>query len=145
MFSLSSTYFSLGNPLNAIDRWLNPYKHSHTTCLRGNGIDVMWTNRADRKMKKLGRPLNVDMHLYFSCVVVKRVLFHQYPGADYSSVNANINIAFRLVQSTACDPVEFAANHPIERELTENVSSGVRPKTLKIDYQGNNWVGVFSM
>lgn len=143
--SFSTSYFALENPLNMIDRWLNPYKQSCVASLRGNGVDVMWTNRADRKMQTLDKPLSVEMQLYFTCVVAKRVLFHQETDLDIYPVNNNLNIAFRLVQSTACDPIEFAANHPVKCELTDNLSKRVRPKKLKIDFQANNWVGVFTM
>ena len=146
--SMKNSYFELPSPFAVMERWLNPQRHQQRLMLRDKSLDVSWTGRAERQLQQLNGPLLAEMQLYFSCVVKKRVLFHQQPPGDeleILSVNDRLQVAFRAVQATSCDPVEFAANFPVQQEFETLGASKMHPKSLRLDYRDGEWVGEFSV
>ena len=146
--SMKNSYFEMPSPLALLQRWLNPETHSIRLTLRNNPLTVSWTRRADRQLQSLNRPLLAEMQLYFTCVVKKRVLFHQQPPADeleVVEVNEQLQIAFRPVEANSCDPQEFAANFPVKQEFETMGAVKMHPSQLRIDYKGGNWVGEFNV
>jgi hypothetical protein len=85
------------------------------------------------------------MQLYFSCVVKKRVLFHDASEMDKFEVNNKLNIAFRPVQATACSPEEFANNFPIQEEFHSEAANKMLPSMLRLDFINGHWKGDFSI
>lgn len=143
MINIHNSYFSVGNPLQILDKWFNPPRHSKTVTLRDKPVEVEWTRRAQRALESRDNPLIVEMQLYFSCVVKKRVLFHDSYDLETVTVNNDITVAFRTVESTSCDPIEFAENFPIKQEFESKAASKMRPKHLLVDYVDDNWVGEY--
>ncbi len=146
--SFRGSYFELPNPVALLQRWLNPVTHTKQLMLREQPITVSWTRRAERQLQRLDRPLLAEMQLYFSCVVKKRVLFHQQLPRDelqLMPVNDRLQVAFRAVQATSCDPLEFAANYPVQQEFETPGASKMHPKSLQIDYRDGDWLGEFSV
>lgn len=144
---LQQTYFSLGglNPLPALERLRHPYRHQRQTTLRGKTLLVRWTARAERELARRDSPLQVQMQLYFSCVVKKRVLFPESGDTpqDGVVVDERLAIQLRTVQSDRCDPISFAANYPIQAELDSQQASQMRARELRIDYRQGQWQGEF--
>jgi len=143
MINIHNSYFSVGNPLQALDRWFNPPRHTKTVMLRDKPFEVEWTKRAQRAFERRNKPLIIEMQLYFSCVIKKRVLFHDSYDLESINVNDNITIAFRPVESTSCDPIEFAKNYPVKQQFKSTAASKMRPKYLLVDYVRGKWVGEF--
>ena len=145
MINIHNSYFSMGNPIEMLDRWLNPPRNRKTISIRDKEVEVEWTNRAQREMEKRDIPLVVEMQLMFSCVVKKRTIFHASYDLETIQINDKLKVAFRPVESTSCDPVEFAEKYPVKREFDSSASSKIRPKHLLIDYVGGQWAGEFSI
>jgi len=145
MINIHNSYFSVGNPLQMLDRWLNPARHTKNVLLRDKGVEVEWTNRAQREMEKRDNPLVVEMQLMFSCVVKKRTIFHDSYDLETIQINDKLKVAFRPVESTSCDPVEFAEKYPVKREFDSTASSKIRPKHLLIDFVNGKWVGEYDI
>lgn len=146
--SLKNSYFELPSPLAWLQRLLNPPCHQQRLMLRDNPLRVSWTARAERQLQQLNAPLLAEMQLYFSCVVKKRVLFHQTPPAaelEWLGVNDQLQVAFRAVQATSCNPLEFAENFPVQQEFETLGASKMHPKSLQLDYMDGAWVGEFSV
>ncbi len=146
--SLKNSYFALPNPFAMFERWLNPEVQRVALSLRGEPLTVSWTRRAERQLSQRSTPLLAEMQLYFSCVVKKRVLFHEHPPGERLEslrVNEHLQIAFRAVQSNSCDPVEFAANFPVKQEFESMGAMRMHPSSLQLDYRGGRWVGEFSV
>ena len=143
--NLHNSYFAIKNPFEILDRWLHPFKHSSRIQLRGKDLDVKWTRRADDALKLRSTPLTAEMQLYFSCVVKKRVLFHDETTPNNITINKNLGVSFRPVQSTACSPEEFASNHPIKNEFHSNAANKMRPSLLYLDFINGHWQGEFSI
>lgn len=141
---LHAGYFSIKSPLQIIDRRLNPYHNKGSIDIRGKKMSIMYTKRAEIVLEKRTRPLIAELQLYFTCVVQKRVIFHEHTALDTIVANPKLKIAYHPVQSNECDPVEFAEKHPVKKELNSKGALSMRPSLLKIDYKKGQWVGDFS-
>ena len=95
-------------------------------------------------MLKRKNPLIAELQLYFTCVVQKRVLFHETTHLETIPTLSNLEIAYHTVQSNACEPVEFAEKHPVKKELDSKGAQSMRPSSFKIDFKDGEWIGDFS-
>ena len=141
--NLRNSYFAIKNPFEILDRWLNPFQHNARIQLRGKDLDIRWTRRAENALKVRRTPLTAEMQLYFSCVVKKRVLFHDETSLEKTPVNNKLDISFRPVQSTACSPEEFANNYPVKGEFESSAALKMRPSLLWLDFINDQWQGEF--
>jgi hypothetical protein len=144
-FDLRGSYFAIGNPLNIFLGWLHPYRYCETVSLNGHELEVSWTRRADKSLQQRSHSLLVEMQLYFSCVVQKRVLFHNEDDNDYVVVNKRLRVCFHPVEAEACDPELFASQHPARRVLNSRSATRMHPRQLLIDYRKGQWRGEFSI
>ena len=143
--NIHASYFSIKNPFEILDRWLNPYRHSKVSDIRNKRIKVRWTQRAEQALNSREHSLTIEMQIYFSCVVKKRVLFHDQSDLETVAVNDKIHMISRTVQSESCDAVEFAKNYPIKDELKSNSANKMLPSLLCIDFKNQQWTGEFSI
>lgn len=146
--SLKSSYFALPNLFARLEQWLNPATHHTEVSLRDKPLTVRWTRRAEQQLAHRDRPLLAEMQLYFSCVVKKRVVFHeQHPDdvLESVSVSPQLQVAFRPVEANSCDPREFAASFPVRRELDSRAAGQMRPAQLHLDFREGQWCGEFSV
>lgn len=143
MINIHASYFSIGNPFEYFDRWINPPRFVQTVSLRGYPLRVEWTRRAQRALDNRTQSLLVEMQLYFSCVVKKRVLFHDTEYAEAAQVTDKLAVSFRPVESNSCDPIEFAKSFPVKQEFESAGAQKMRPKQLLVDYKGGKWIGEY--
>lgn len=127
-----------------IDGWLNPYHHKDNVDIRGKKMAILYSKRAEKALKQRKTALIAELQLYFTCVVQKRVIFHEKADIETINVNKSLEIAYHTVQSDACDPTEFANKHPVKKELNSKGASSMRPSSFKIDYKNGEWIGDFS-
>jgi hypothetical protein len=144
MLNLQASYFAIDNPLRLLDRWFNKFRHRETVRINQRDVEVSWTERAERALQDGRQRLIVELQLYFSCVVQKRVLFHEDADFDTTVVNNRLEIAFRPIASAVCDPREFALSHPAGKDLSQGVAARMIPRVVEIDYRQGNWEGRFS-
>jgi len=142
LFSFSPLF----NPFYLFDKISNAFTHSQRINLSDKTLDISWTNRAELQLQQSQSKLTVEMQLYFSCVVKKRVIFFSY-NQDFETtyVNDDMQIAFHTVEASSCDPVEFAKNYPAKRILDSENALKMRPKKLEIDFKNKKWVGEFTV
>ena len=144
MLGFNASYFYIGNPLRLLDSWLHRPTLRTQIELQGRPMLVRWTRRADRQMRRVPA-VTAELQLYFTCVVQKRVVFHPRMLPEATAVNQQLAVVFRTVQSPACDPVEFAAHHPVQRQLTAAGAQRMRPRALRIDFRAGQWCGAFEL
>lgn len=143
--NIHNSYFAIKNPLLIIEQWLNPCSQKATVDYKSAQLDICWTKRAARELSRRNHPLIVEMQIYFSCVVQKRVLFHESADYPLQNVNDKIQITLRPVQAESCDPVEYAKNHPVKHEYTTQAAKNFRPRRLELDFKNKTWQGQFSI
>ena len=134
-----ASYFAIENPLGLLDRWRNRCVYRQTVAINRRQVEVGWTERAERELQRRARPLVVEMQLYFSCVVKKRILFHDRADFDTVAVNDSLRLGFRPVASAVCEPREFAANYPAARVLSNDRASKMVPRRVEIDCKRGVW------
>lgn len=139
---LNNSYFAIGNPFRFLERRTRRYCHQSRVRLNDRELLVEWTKPAQKALTGRSQPLNIEMQLYFSCVVKKRVLFHERLMFESVAANDRINICFRSVQSAVCSPEDFARDYPGARELNA-VSDKMSPSRLSFDFRGGDWLGEF--
>ncbi len=144
---IKQSYFALGelHPFRIIERRLHPYRPLAKVQLLGHPLHITATSRAARALAQRQQPLQVEMQLYFSCVVKKRVLFHEAGERTGESVSDKLTVDFRSVEALACDPVAFAANYPERRQLTSVAARKMHPSQLYLDYRKGKWYGDFTV
>jgi len=144
LLNLQASYFAFENPLRLLERALHRFRYCQTARINQREVEVSWTGRADRELRRREQALVVELQLYFSCVVKKRVLFHRTAVAfDSIRVNDRIELAFQPVASAVCDPQKFAASYPQGKNLAAGKAARMVPRTVEIDYRQGNWEGQF--
>lgn len=142
--NLSNSYFEIPSPMLLLDRWLNAYRHQDYAILQGKRVDVSWTSRAEKALVSRREPLLIEMQLYFSCVIKKRVVFHNSTDFETVAVNDKIKVGYRAVQSAVCDPETFARDYPQDRKLDSKAAMKMQPSKLNIDFKQGQWLGEIS-
>lgn len=140
---LHGSNFAIENPIRLFDRWVNSYCHQDRVNLAGKELLVKWSERAERAFRVRSEPLIVELQLYFSCMVKKRVLFHDQADFDTRRVNGYLRITFRPIEAAKCDPEEFARNYPVGRVLKTPAAARMAPAWVGIDFRKGEWEGEF--
>ena len=73
----------------------------------------------------------------------KRVLFHRQADFVTTKVDDRLEIGFRAIASGICDPREFAAHHPVRRDLSPRPAARMLAAIAEIDFRGGCWRGQF--
>ena len=113
----------------------------------GKKILVEWTSAAEKAMEILVVPLQVEMELYFSCLIRKAVRFNQISAMHHVvSVTPKMNVGFRPIVTKACSVSEIADDEepPVEDFKLTKPEAFV-PKKLFVDFKRGQWVGEFQM
>jgi len=145
---LSKTYFAIDdrfNPLKFIDRYFNPYNQHVELEINQRKLKISWTKRADKALVGRTQVLFVELQLYFTCVVKKRVLFHEEKIPDAIKVNDKLAVIFRAVEAESCDPVAFAKNYPEKQQLLNDRTLKMSPKTLLLDFKNAKWHAEYTL
>ncbi len=121
------------------------FKYTVNASVNGNNVLIKYTRRAKKELESRNSQLIIEMQIYFSCVVQKRVLFHDTFEFEKTPISDNIAISIRAVESQSCDPDFYSKNHPEKRVLDSNGAKKMTAKELIFDYKDNKWIGNFSI
>ncbi len=118
-----------------------------TITLDEKPIRVELTNAAQRAIKDLQSPLVAEIHLIFSCLVVKRVWFKESTETEISTepVLGKLRTGFRVVRyakSCRISHIDSGEEQPTDFPLARDKRAFV-PHWLHIDFCGNQWKGCF--
>lgn len=106
---------------------------------------VEWSAAADKAMGSLSAPLQVEMELYFSCLIRKAVRFGRGASMRYSdSVTPMLRVGFRPVVTKACKVSDVADELPLE-DFQMTKPEAFVPRKLFIDFKRGQWSGEFTM
>ena len=143
ILNFQASFFAIESPWRLLDRWINRYRYSQVAHLEGREVEVRWTARAERSLQASPQPLVVELQLYFSCVVKKRVVFYRQADFATTRINDRLEIAFRPIASRACDPREFALHYPAGKDLSAGPAARMIPRSVEIDFRAGRWEGQF--
>jgi hypothetical protein len=118
---------------------------TQTLRLGGQSLELRATRRAARALIERAVPLDVEMELYFSCFLRKRVHFRDV-GRDDVAVRAplagRVSVSFRPVMTRACR-VADAGDAPDLEAVALARTTPFTPKWLALDYAKGRWNGTF--
>ncbi|MBU1691809.1 MAG: hypothetical protein KJ958_10520 [Gammaproteobacteria bacterium] len=106
-------------------------------------VRVEWSDAAESAMASRMGPLTVEMELYFSCLIHKKMRFgDQAHSREFLPVNQHLAVAFRPVMTNNCKIDRDNAEAPLSDFEIKNPAAFV-PHWLKIDFRHGKWAGDF--
>ena len=112
--------------------------------IAGKPVLIRISPAASRALESAESAILVEMELYFSCLIRKRVLFHHEPrGKDLGViVSDKLHVCFRPVITRHCG-VDYAGDEPPLTDFPIQNASAFVPKWLVLDYHKGVWQGEF--
>jgi len=99
---------------------------------------------AERLLAYRHRPLLVEMELYFSCLIRKKVRFRDAIDCDIQTdVNDQLTVGFRPVMTETCSVDECNNAPPPVTDFPIVNAERYIPHWLTLDYDGEDWLGEF--
>jgi hypothetical protein len=115
----------------------------HQIEIDGRSVKVELSARAMNSLYLRTKPLLAEMELYFSCLVRKKVRFHERPQeSDHVKVSDRLVVRFRPVMTESCHIGDFDDEPPVTDFPIANPKAFV-PHWLRIDCRDGRWQGEF--
>lgn len=108
-------------------------------------VQLRLSDRARTQLAREPAPLDIEMELYFSCLLRKRVYFRTAPRPDCAaraSLSAQVSVSFRPVMTRGCSIGEVVGEPEVET-LALVRTAAFTPKWLALDYARGAWSGEF--
>lgn len=114
-----------------------------TINIDGKVVNVHTTREADAILAHRDLPLTVEMELYFSCLLCKKVRFVYQPGnlSEGVAINDKLAVRFRTVTNQVCRPDEYDSTVLVEFPIVRR--QPYVPSWLVIDFRFGHWYGEF--
>ena len=110
--------------------------------MMGKKIQLEISNKAKKQLRERTTPLFVEMELYFSCLIRKKVRFRENQEGDLVNVNEQLSVRFRPVMTAVCG-VDYEGDEPPLTDFPIKKIESFVPHWLKIDFKNNEWIGEF--
>ena len=115
----------------------------HEIKIDGRTINVELSNTAMNSLNLRTSILFAEMELYFSCLVRKKVRFHERgQESDHVMVNDTLAVRFRPVMTESCRIGDFDDEPPVTDFPIANPTAFI-PHWLRIDYRNGGWQSEF--
>lgn len=116
---------------------------NYSVIISGKTVDVSMTPTAIRVLSEHNISVQVEMELYFSCLIRKRVNFREVAITPVGElITDNLFLQFRPVMTRHCGKDYSGDEPPLTDFPVENAAAFV-PKWLTIDYRRGEWQGEF--
>lgn len=114
-----------------------------TVEILGKKVQVEWSAAADRQLQTLTEPMPVEMELYFSCLIRKRVLFDAPQRGEAAWIGQGLSLSFRPVMSRGGCSMSGTDPEGLLVDLPTGEPQRFVPRWLKLDYRRGEWRGEF--
>jgi len=113
--------------------------------LANRDLEVRLSSAASAALAARGTPLVVEMELYFSCLIRKRVRFLSAPHPDAFCATADdrLTVCFRPVMTRSCALSDVEGQPELETFPIQRPEAFL-PKWLALDFRRGAWSGEFS-
>lgn len=118
--------------------------NNHRIEIQGRPVDVSLSDTARQALSRRTSPLHVEMELYFSCLIRKKVRFYD-TQKDYNpgvALNDRLFVRFRPVMTEHCEK-DYEGTEPPLTDFPIKNSRAYIPHWLNIDYRNGEWQGEF--
>jgi hypothetical protein len=118
---------------------------SRSIRLVNRDLELRLSKTARAALAELNAPLVVEMELFFSCLIRKRVRFPSVvnSGALCVSVDEHLTVCFRPVMTRKCELSDVKGKPELEGFPIVHPEAFV-PKWLALDFRRGAWSGEFS-
>lgn len=110
-----------------------------------NNIGVKLSKSAESYLNQIDSKLIVELELYFSCLIRKKVYFRPHPpehGTQLESGDKRIQVYFRPVMTRLCRTSEVITEPDVEDFPIQRLGS-FTPRWLKLDTHHGELVGEY--
>jgi hypothetical protein len=109
----------------------------------GKTVQIELSHTAQSHLQQAQNPLFVEMELYFSCLIRKKVRFNSDRAKDNAvPVSDRLSVSFHPVMTRACHK-DYEGDAPPLTEFPIEKPAPYVPRWLKIDYKAGQWCGEF--
>jgi hypothetical protein len=114
----------------------------HELSLSGRTLRLRLSAAATEALRAAPRPRVVEMELYFSCLIRKRVrvLDALHPDAVCTELDEHLTVCFRPVMTRAC---AIDGQAPVLESFPIRRPEAFTPRWLTLDIRAGNWSGEF--
>jgi hypothetical protein len=107
-------------------------------------IELELSKAAEKHLENVDAQLCIEMELYFSCLLRKRVVVRERIDSDFSvTVSDKLKIGFRPVMTKTCSISSCDGEAPPLSDFPIAKPECYVPHWLKIDYKKGQWQGEF--
>lgn len=111
-----------------------------TVDLGGKSLKLSISRRAETRLRQRSEPLLLEMELYFSCLIRKRVYVRESAeGREAIPVNDHLIIWFRPVVTGTCAIRECEPDNPPVVDMPMTDPGRYFPRWLTLDYRAGQW------
>ncbi len=124
--------------------WRGPASASEGAHAGRRSLEVRLTPRARTALAALPTALDIELELYFSCLIRKRVNLQAAPHADAAAIgklSEQVSVSFRPVMTRAC--AVNAVDHPDLAAMPLVNAAAFTPRWLTLDHVHGAWRGEF--
>jgi len=116
---------------------------SRTIQFCGKPLKIKLSPAANKALQQRNTPLHVEMELYFSCMIRKKVRFYEQPThTEFTPAEQNLNLGFRPVMTQRCSLHETDGPPPLTDFPIANPDSFI-PHWISLDFHKGQWLGEF--
>jgi len=111
-----------------------------TIMFRGRSLKLTVSSRAQAQLTRRSSPLFLEMELYFSCLIRKRVLVRESTEvADAVMLMDNLAAQFRPVVTETCAMRDVERDNPPVKDMPILNPERFYPHWLTLDYRRGQW------
>ena len=112
--------------------------------LWGKSLKLTISERAQAQLDHRTKPLLLEMELYFSCLVRKRVYVREHTnGKDTAALSDKLSVSFRPVVTQSCAMREVERDNPPVMDMPIVKPERYFPHWLTLDYRRGKWLAEF--
>lgn len=116
---------------------------SATVTIHDKPVAVNWSPAAERAIAARSQPLLVEMELYFSCLIRKRVRFPSDASTTrFVDATPRLRVGFRPVMTASC-LIDAELDKPRLEDFPMVNHAAFVPRWLTIDFRKGAWTGRF--
>lgn len=115
-----------------------------TITFQGRSLQLSISQRAQTQLDRLAEPLFLEMELYFSCLIRKRVYVREATDApDVITLADKLMARFRPVVTETCAMRDVERDNPPVKDMPITHPERFFPHWLTLDYRRGAWQADF--
>jgi len=109
----------------------------------GRSLKLRITPSASRQLDRRQSPLFLELELYFSCLVRKRVYVRDHIEDGAVVLNDKLSVRFRPVVTEQCAMRDVERDNPPVKDMPVAEPGRYFPHWLTLDFRRGDWVAEF--